>query len=285
MAALAPPYLYLDPPVPAPLRPYGLVDVAAGPIPFPVAAAQAGGVMYVPVDCEDDVFIRAVACPPITGAVSFSGIDVAISGAPFMVYTTYTCSTIGFSFEEQEQRIRIRQQLRYQTALERRLWQGQTSATDGNITGLFANAVNLGTAGCVTEALEVLEQTLADNGVFGGIIHARPGMASHFAASHQTYERGRQKQTYYGTPVVFGQGYSGVGPTGQAVTGDTEWIYASGRVVIWQDGEVFVPPVGETTNRSLNTVNLVAQQTFAMAVECGVWAIQVTRNCTTAGST
>lgn len=282
MAALAPPYLDDQPP--PPMRPYGLIDVALGPRPFPVGAAQAGGVMYVPDDCVDDVFIRAVECPPITGAVSFTGIEAPISGAPFMVYTTYTCSTIGFSLDEQVERVRTRHQLRHQTALERRLWQGTDSATDGDVVGLFAGATNLGSAGCVTEALEILEQTLADNGVFGGLIHARVGMANHFAASHLTYERGRQKQTYYGTPVVFGQGYSGVGPTGQATTGDTEWMYASGRVVIWADPEIWVPPPGQTIDRALNTVNLVAQQTFAMAVECGVWAVEVTRNCTTAGS-
>jgi hypothetical protein len=282
VAALAPPYLIDQPP--APQVPYGLFTVATGPMPFPVEAAQAGGVIYQPDNCEDDVFLRMVMCPPITGAISFSGIEAAVSGAPFMVYTTYTCSTIGYTFEEQAQRVRTRHALRRQTAVERRLWGGQTSATDGNITGLFANATNLGTASCVTEALEVLEQTLADNGVFGGIIHARVGMANHFANSHLTVERGPRKTTYYGTPVVFGQGYSGVGPTGQATTGDTEWIYASGRVMIWGNDEIWVPPVGETINRSTNTVYLAAEQVYAVAVECGVWAIQVTRNCATTGA-
>jgi len=282
VAALAPPYL-IDQPA-APLVPYGLFRVATGPMPFPVEAAQAGGVMYQPDDCEDDVFLRMVACPPITGTISFSGIEAAISGAPFMVYTTYTCSTIGYTFDEQAQRVRTRHALRRQTAVERRLWQGQTSATDGNITGLFAGATSLGSASCVTEAVEMLEQTLADNGVFGGIIHARPGMAAHFAQAHVVSDRNGRKETYLGTPIVFGQGYSGVGPTGQAPTTDVEWMYASGRVMIWSHDETWVPPVGETTNRSLNTVNLVAEQTYAVAVECGVWAVQVTRNCATTGA-
>jgi hypothetical protein len=282
VAALAPPYL--DDTIPPPLRPYGLFDVAVGPRPFPVTEAMAGGVIYVPNDCEDDVFMRMVNCPPITGTVSFSGIEAAVSGAPFAVYTSWQCSTIGYSFEEQAARVRLRNELRAQTAVERRLWQGQTSATDGNITGLFASAINLPAAGCVTEAIEMLEQTLADNGVFGGIIHARPGMAAHFAASHQTYERGRQKQTYLGTPVVFGQGYSGIGPTGQAVSTEVEYMYASGRVVVWQEPDIWVPPVSEVVDKTTNTVFLVAQRMYAVAVECGVWAVPVTRNCQTAGS-
>ena len=282
MAALAPPYLDDQPPPPQ--VPYGLFNVAIGPGPFPVEAAQAGGVMYVPDDCVDDVFLRAVTCPPITGAVSFTGMETPISGAPFSVYTTHTCSTIGYSFEEQAQRLRTRQALRAQTAVERRLWQGQISATDGNITGLFAPATVVGAAACVTEAIEMLEQTLADNGVFGGIIHARPGMAAHVAQAHLLEQRGQRKETPLGTPYVFGQGYGGTGPSGQAVDGTTEWMYATGRIKIWSDSEVFMPPVGETVNRSLNTVNLVAQQIYAVAIECGVWAVSVTRTCGTTGA-
>lgn len=283
MAALAPPYLIDQPP--APPVPYGLFNVATGPMPFPVEAAQAGGVIYQPDDCVDDVFLRMINCPPITGEVSFSGIEGAISGAPFAVYSTWTCSTVGYTLEEQVQRLRTRHALRTQTAVERLLWQGQTSATDGNITGLFAGATNVGAAGCVTEAVELLEQTLADNGVLAGIIHARVGMSSHLAQAHLVYDRGRKKETCYGTPYVFGQGYSGIGPTGQAVDGTTEWMYATGRVVIWQDPTIWVPPAGDTVNRSLNTVNLVAQQVHAVAIECGVWAVSVTRTCGTTGAT
>jgi hypothetical protein len=285
VAALAPPYLYLEPPVPPPLRPYGLFDVAAGPIPFPVDAAAAGGVMYQPNDCEDDVFMRMVNCPPITGTVAFSGIETAISGAPFSVYTSWQCSTIGYSFEEQAARVRTRLGLRAQTAVERRLWQGQTSATDGNFSGLFANAIPLPAAACVTEAVEMLEQTLADNGVFGGIIHARVGMAAHIGQAHLLETQGRMKTTPYGTPYVFGQGYSGIGPTGQATDGTTEWMYASGRVLVWKTPEMWVPPVSQVVDKTTNTVFLVAQEIYAVTVECGVWAIPVTRTCGTTGAT
>jgi hypothetical protein len=241
--------------------------------------------LYQPNDCEDDVFMRMVNCPPITGQVSFSGIESAISGAPFSVYTTWQCSTIGYSFEEQAARVRQRLDLRAQTAVERRLWQGQTSATDGDISGLFASAINLPAAACVTEAVEVLEQTLADNGVFGGIIHARPGMAAHLAQAHLLESRGPRRETPLGTPYVFGQGYSGIGPTGQAVTSDVEYLYASGRVSVWFTPDTWVPPVSEVVNKTTNVVYLVAQRIYAVTVECGVWAIPVTRNCATTGAT
>jgi hypothetical protein len=272
----------IDPP-PAPMRPYGIFDVALGPMEFPMEPAQGGGVMYVPDVCEDDVFLIQMNCPPTTGAKTFSSVEAPVSGAPFAVMTSYTCGSIGFDFAEAERRVRLRMALREQRAVERRIWQGQSNGTLGSIPGLFAGATNLGSAGCAVEAMEILEQTLADNAVVGGMIHARPGMAAHLVNNHQIVEGpGVRKRSILGTPFVFGQGYSGVGPTGQAVDGTSEWMYASGRVVIWQ-APVWVPPPSQVMDRALNQTMLIAERVYAVAIECGVWAIQVTRTCTTAG--
>ncbi len=171
---------------PPPPRPYGLFDVALGPMPFPEPAAQGGGVIYVPDTCVDDVFLYDMTCPPVSGSKTFSPIDTAVSGSPFAVITSYTCGSIGFSFDEVAQRVRTRMQLRAQRGVERRVWQGQTIGQgQGVIPGLFRSATSLGTAGCVTEAMELLEQALADNGVVGGMIHARPGIAPHLEQAHQ----------------------------------------------------------------------------------------------------
>lgn len=270
----------------APQRPYGLFDVAMGPMPFP-GPAMGGGIQYVPDTCVDDVYLYDMTCPAVSGTKTFSSIESAVSGGPFTVITSYTCGSLGFSFAEVEQRVRTRMAIRAQRGVERRVWQGQTLAQgQGAITGLFRGATSLGQAGCATEAIELLEQALADNGVVGGIIHARPGMAAHLEQAHQIqYATGGRLQTCLRTPFAFGQGYDGTGPTGQATTGTTEWMYASGRVLIWQDSEVHVPDIGQTLNRSTNQVNAIAEQIFAVIVECGVWAVEVTRTCATAGTT
>lgn len=275
----------IDPPPPPP-RPYGLFDVALGPLPFPEANTGAGGITYVPDVCEDDVFLVAMNCPPITGTKTFSPVEAAVSGSPFTVMTSYVCTPIGFNFEEAERRVRLRMDLREQRAVEKRLWQGSTTGVLGTITGLFQTAatINLGSAGCVTEAIEMLEQTLADNAVVGGIIHARPGMTPHLANNHLIeHPNARLMTTPYGTPYVFGQGYSGIGPTGQAVDTSTEWLYATGRVTVWRDTEVFVPPPRQVLDKSTNQLSLVAERMFMTTIECGVWAVQVTRTCTTSG--
>jgi hypothetical protein len=284
VAALVPPVLIKAPPPPN--RPYGLFDVAMGPMEMPVPEAQGGGVLYVPDTCVDDVFMYAINCPPVSGSKTFSTIDTAVSGAPFAVITSYTCGTIGWTFEEVEQRVRTRMSLHEQRAVERRVWQGWNASNGlGTQAGLFSSATDLGANGCVTEALADLEQALANNGVVGGMIHARPYMAPHLSSAHLIEQRGNRCYTKLGTPVVFGQGYDGSAPGGSppASGATAEAMYASGRVLIW-GSETVVPPLRETMDRSFNQQYALAERVFVALVECGVWYTTVTRDCTTAGS-
>ena len=281
MANIAPPVLIEAPP--SPPRPYGLFDVALGPLPMPRVEAQGGGVQYVPDTCEDDVFLYAINCPPVSGSKTFSGIETAVSGAPFGVITSYTCGSLGFSWEEIEQRVRTRMTLREQRAVERRVWQGIDGSNGQGIqAGLLRGATALTAAGCVTEAIELLEQQLADAGVVGGIIHARPGMAAHLATSHLLKEGpGRRFTTPLGTPYAFGQGYNGTGPAGEATTADTEYMYASGRVLIW-GSDIEIPDPRQTMNRSTNQMFVLGEKVYVVLIECGVWSTVVTRSCATA---
>jgi hypothetical protein len=284
MANVAPPVL-IEAPTPPP-RPPGLFDVALGPLEMPRPEAQGGGVMYVPDTCTDDVFLYAINCPAVSGSKTFSGIETAVSGAPFGVITSYTCGSIGWTIQEIENRIQLRMSLREQRAVERRVWQGfDNSNAQGALTGLFRGATSLGSAGCPTEAVAMLEQALADNGVVGGAIHARPYMSAHLAQSHQTIAgQGRRFFTYRGTPIAFGEGYDGTGPTGQAVTSTVEYMYASGRVVIW-GSPIQIPDPRQTMARTTNQMNVIGEKVFVATVECGVWAVAVTRSCATAGTT
>ena len=285
--AITPPIL-IDAPPPPP-RPYGLFDVALGPMAFPSGQSLSGGVQYLPDTCEDNVYLYDLTCPAVSGSKTFDAMETAVSGSPFAVITSFICGSVGMTRDEVERRVRIRMALREQRGVERRVWQGQTLAQgQGSITGLFRNATNVGPAGCATEAVELLEQALADNGVIGGMIHARPGMAAHLEQAHQIQylsSGSRRLQTCLGTPFVFGQGYDGSGPTGQPADGSTEWMYASGRVLIWQDPEVQVPNPDQVFRRSTNERIAVAERIYAVLVECGVWTVQVTRTCATTGAT
>jgi hypothetical protein len=281
MPSFTGPYL-MDPPT-APLVAPGLFDVALGPMSFPVPEAVGGGVLWVPDSCDTTTALIDMTCPPITGAKSFTAVEFPVSGAPFTVMTSYTCTPIGFDFAEAERRVRLRMALREQRAVEQRLWSGSTGVL-GTIPALFASATTVGPAGCPTEAIELLEGALATAGISQGIIHARTAMTPHLSNNLLISNPGpdRVKYTPNGTRYVFGQGYTGVGPTGQSVGTDTEWMYATGRVVLFRD-EIFVPDAGQVLNKSTNQLSLVAERAYAAVIECGIWAVQVTRSCTTSG--
>lgn len=269
---------YAEPPPPPQAQP-GLFDAAVGPSPFPAEAAVGGGVTYIPDSCGD-IYLWDMQCPPVSGSKTFQALPLPVSGYPFAVYSSYTCSIVGIDYAEAAQRVRTRMALRAQRAVEKRVWSGGNAPGLPGLTGLFRGATALTASSCPSQGISILEQGLADNTIVGGIIHARPYMLAPLARAHQIMPRGRGWQTRLGTPVVFGQGYDGTGPNGEAVTSTTEYMYATGRVVIWQDAEVWVAPE-MVLNRSDNTLSLVGEQIFAVGIECGKWSTVVTRDCTT----
>ncbi len=283
MAALIPPVLI---PAPAPpMRAPGLFDVALGPLPMPLEPAQGGGIQYVPDTCVDDTYFYAINCPPVSGSKTFSGIEAPVSGAPFGVVTSYNCALLGWSLDEVKQRVLTRMMLWEQRAVERRVWQGWNNSNGQGVQpGLFASATNLGDSSCFMIGLARLEQALADNGVAGGYIHARPYMMPWFAEHHaiESDSRGRTYHTPRGTPIVFGEGYDGSAPGGAppASGATAEAMYASGRIMIW-GSEARVPPLDETLNRATNQVYAIAEKVFVVSLECGAWYTNVTRDCTT----
>lgn len=272
---------YTDPP-PPPVRPPGLFDAAVGPMPFPSPNAVGGGVQYIPDTCGD-VYFWGMNCPPVSGSKTFNTLPPPLSGFPFAVYTSYSCSIVGIDYAEAVQRVRTNADLRMQRGVETVFWSG-TNAAPGlpGLTGLLRGATPLTAAACPMVAVATLEQALTDNKIIGGVIHARSYMAPFLARSRQLFPRGRGWQTALGTPVVFGKGYDGTGPAGEAVSATVEYMYATGRPVIWQDPEVWVNPLDGGFNTSTNVLTLVAEQIYAMGIECGKFSVAVTRDCTTA---
>lgn len=270
---------YAEPPPPPVVQP-GLFDVSLGPMPFPSPNAVGGGVQYIPDSCGD-VYLWDMQCPPVSGSKTFQTLATPVSGYPFAVVTSYQCSIVGMPYEEADKRVRTRMQLRAQRGVEKRFWSGGNAPGLPGVTGLLRGATPLTAASCPITALSILEQGLADNLIVGGVIHARPYMLPFLANAHVLIPNGRGWKTMLGTPVVFGQGYDGTGPNGEAVTTTVEYMYATGRVVIWQDAEVFVNPIEGGFNQSTNVLTLVAEQVYAMGIECGKFSVAVTRDCTT----
>lgn len=286
MGALIPPVLI--PAIPPPQRAPGLFDVALGPLPMPMETAQGGGITYVPDTCVDDTYLYAINCPPVSGSKTFSLMEVPVSGAPFGVITSYACAPVGWTQEEVRQRLATRMMLWEQRAVERRVWQGWNNSNGQGVQpGLFATATNLGDSACMKVAVARLEQALADNGVAGGYIHARPYMMPWLADAHliELGGSGGRSRTFFtprGTPIVFGEGYDGSAPNGSppASGATAEAMYASGRITIW-GSEVSIPPLDQTFDRTNNIQYALAEKVFVAVLECGSWYTNTARDCTT----
>jgi hypothetical protein len=270
------PAMVIDPLGPPALPDTGLIEAATGPLPLPVHA-KTSGAQYLADSCgEARLYPAPCQTPPYPAMVLDSG-DGLVSAFVFNVYASQVCGTAGQSAAEAERRVRARLRVGEARAVERAFW-GAVAGTEGFdsvLEQLGAGITDLGTAASEKEAVSLLEQQMA--GVYGGeiLLHARPRMAAYLG--NDQLVSGRPPRTTLGSRVVFGYGYAGTGPANEAPDATTEWMVATGRVILWRDGDVFVSPPDQLIDKATNQRGLFAVRTYAIAVECGGATVQVTR--------
>lgn len=146
------------------------------------------------------------------------------------------------------------------------------------------------TALTVPDAVAALEQAAADNYYGQAIIHARPRIAAYAGKGNQFRVIGlppESQRTYQYTQNWnvwnFGNGYAGTGPTGQAPTltpGDgtgTEYMWATGRIIVWRSPDAFYVPSAQVFDRQLNQRIAYAFRQYVVGVECFSACVKVTR--------
>lgn len=275
MAGIPP--LVLDP-LPLPQVCAGLLGAATGPLDLPEHAKTAGAIWETDADGTGHLYPAPCQAPPYPSLV-LDGPSGQVQAYPFTVYASEVMGTFGHSAAEHERRVRARLQLNEQLQVEAALWGG-----GGGVTGIFqalataAKVTNLAAVTTVVEAVSVLEQAGA---VYPGniLLHARPRMAAYVAKSFQSNitSAGKPNETIEGSRWVFGSGYAGTGPANEVVTATDEFMFATGRVIVWRDPEVWVSPPGQLIDRGSNQRGLYAQRTYAVAVENFAASVKVTR--------
>lgn len=264
----------IEPPAP-PLPHPGLLTAAVGPLSMP-AHGNFDGIEYRPDSCGGEVQLYPVDCPPDV-TKTFAPGDGLLEATPFVVINSSVCGTVGQTFGEVEGRLRRRFQLKEQWGVERAFWGGGADVP-GYLQTNTVDTLDPVPTGGMTAAVSVLDQALADNYGLPGLVHVRPRLAAWMANAGVLRWDGQTVRTPRGNVVVFGDGYSGQGPAGEdpAADGTTEWMYVTGRVVIWRDDEVFVPPLPQVLDRSTNQQYALAERTYAIGVECYLAAVLVT---------
>jgi hypothetical protein len=129
-----------------------------------------------------------------------------------------------------------------QHAMEVELWDGavRKGETHANkaLSDVSATVLNSGTALSPRRALALLEHSIgqASDGGEQGVIHVTRDVAALLASNSNMllHEEGKDHlQTFGGTPIIVGSGYSGNGPdtvTGATASATNKWIYATGTV-------------------------------------------------------
>jgi hypothetical protein len=269
------PAMVLDPLGLPALQP-GLFDAATGPLDLP-AHAQTSGAIYTADSCGEARLYPAPCATPPYPTMLLDPNDSLVPAYVFNVYASTICGSMGQSFTEAERRVRARLQMSEQRAVELAFWGGDATVDSVIHQESVAGRVTVLTAATTTvEAVSVLEQQMAT--IYGGVplIHARPRMGAYLGAAGVLTEK-NPARTHYGSVVVLGAGYAGNSPDEvTAPNATTEFMLATGRVILWRS-EVFVPPSIQMLNRTTNQLGLYAMRTYAIAVECGAAAVQVTR--------
>jgi hypothetical protein len=161
---------------------------------------------------------------------------------PFFVEATEDISTFGFTALDRVARLTRQVDAGTQKAMEQELWDGYIRKTESHenvaLSDASATILGGGTAYSAKRALAILEQGIAEASQFGeqGVIHMTRDVAALLSSNSQMLFHDKEKehlQTLGGTPVIVGNGYSGVGPEGDEnadASATNKWIYATGTV-------------------------------------------------------
>lgn len=270
--AVAPAVVIEAPPLTPPAN--GLLNSA--PVIDQTDERWTGGVSFSPEGCGGAAVFDLCDFTFDTSAASRAG---SRSFLPFGVFAYDKCSSFGFQTGDYEGRARRILAAAEHAAVEREFWLDNLNLLSPHLAS-GNSAVTTVTSGAVelVEGLAKLVQGISDNRLGQGMIHARPSLVTKWSAHNLLYREGRKLYTYTGTLVVPGSGYPGTGPTDQAISGTSEWAFAT-EVVQVMRGPVRVPTQGEiraTLNRTTNEILLSAQRIYSVQFNaCAIVAAQI----------
>jgi hypothetical protein len=162
---------------------------------------------------------------------------------PFFVEVEDFASTFGVLGVDRFERVTKQLEAATQKAVEREIWEGEIAQGESLDNpylrdNLTATVLNSGVALSPKRALAALEFEIGSrSGVgFQGVIHMTRDVATLLASNSNMLRHSEGKEhleTFTGTPIVIGSGYTGNGPIGDAnatASITNKWMYATGDV-------------------------------------------------------
>lgn len=236
------------------------------------------GLLVDALTCEPADGIGDPACDPdeTTGLPKnlVNGEPPFGEATPFIIYGHATCAPIG-RWDDAEGRAREHLLVREESRVEQAFWTGDL----GNKPSLRGATVITTTPtgpdikDRVDGAIAALEGWLAANYGSLGVIH----MTRTLATLSHVEAKGNRVTTRLGTPIAAGAGYDGSGPTGQAASATSQWLYVTPAMFGYR-GDVFLPSNrrGDLFDRSHNLLYAVAERSYLLGFDpCGHAAVQI----------
>lgn len=136
----------------------------------------------------------------------------------------------------------------------------------------------------IVEGLGRLESAFADCYDGRGVVHVPAVLAAALSAQNLCYIAGGKLYTYCGNQVVIGAGYPGTfGPGGVTAPAGSAWMWMTSPIFGIR-GTPKEPTRVESFDRNVNTLKMIAEQTFLLGWHCCRVGVLVTTGGEPAGT-
>lgn len=201
---------------------------------------------------------------------------------PFVIYSTDSCSTWGYSKggERDRRAARVKRNLATSESfiLEQELW-GDTLGV-GNPKIADTSALTYSTGLPILQAVAQIEDAAGDLARGAGVyIHMRPYQFTLLVHEQILRLVDGKWITPMGSVIVPGRGYAGDGPAGEPATTTEEWIYATAPVEVRLGAPYDIDDPKDVVARDTNDVLLIAERKAIASFDptCLRIAMKVTR--------
>lgn len=260
---------------PAPgARRYGLFTAASTGTLDPRWAAT--GVQFVAEDCGMGVLPYDPTCAPPHDTKVFTPDGTVVDAAPYWLYATYQCGTVGTTPADVQRRVQKRYQAGVQNAVEAVVWDGGGLTGNPALTTAGATVVTPDAPGAGA-AVSALENAFFQAHGYNGVIHVntRAQGAVQYAGQVTTAGGAGRMVTPLGNAWSFGAGYDVTGPAGVAPEAGFVWAFITPQVYLWST-EVQTPEPTRTLDLLHNQWMGLAETVYMHAWVCDtVMAVQV----------
>lgn len=252
---------------------------------------MAGGVEWEDDLCGNDLVAFIDECLPTSGTgtgfekPAVRGLTFCHSD-PFVAVGSYDCTPVGRPAGEAFEIARRRLLAWESHQVEETLWTGVVANGAGfnNPSFAFGNTdcdiapedLTPGGPQSIVASLARLEEALGDIVSCGGIIHVPYRVLTFMTRYNLIREIDGVYYTATGNKVIAGHGYDGSGPANVPAGANTQWIFATGPLLLVRGNVIMVPDmVKEAVDRSINNVTVRAERVYSVGFSCTLLAIEV----------